>query len=139
MTRQERPIATVGALISNLQGDILLVKTHKWNGKYGIPGGKIELGETAEAALIREIAEETGLIIFDICFAAAIDSVFDQDFYRQSHFILLNYFCKTTQTEVCLNDEAEAYIWVAPEIALTLNLNEPTQIIVNKYLNANSN
>ncbi len=138
MTYQERPITTVGALIQNEQGRILLIKTHKWSHKYGIPGGKIEMGETAEAALIREIKEETGLSIYDIRFAAIIDSIFDKDFYRPRHFILLNYFCKTMQNDVILNEEAEEYLWINPELALEMDLNGPTQIIIKKYL-ANGN
>jgi len=59
---RDHPVATVGALISNPEGQILLVRTHKWGHTYGIPGGKIEKGETAVAALRREIREETGLV-----------------------------------------------------------------------------
>ena len=52
---RKRPVATVGALIEDDSGRFLMVRTHKWGHRWGIPGGKIERGEEAEAALRREI------------------------------------------------------------------------------------
>ena len=49
------PEPTVGAIIFNPDNKILLCKSHKWNNKYIIPGGHIELGTKMEAALKREI------------------------------------------------------------------------------------
>ncbi len=60
------PEITVGAVIFNSDNKILLCKSHKWNDKYIIPGGHIELGEKMETALKREILEETGLEIYII-------------------------------------------------------------------------
>jgi len=54
MKKQVYPEIGVGALISNKQGKILLVKSPKWFDKYTIPGGHVELGENLEVALIRD-------------------------------------------------------------------------------------
>ena len=57
--RQVYPEPTVGALIINSENKILLVKSHKWmNGKYSVPGGHVEIGESFEEAIIREVKEE---------------------------------------------------------------------------------
>ncbi|ADL12770.1 NUDIX hydrolase [Acetohalobium arabaticum DSM 5501] len=58
------PEPTVGAVIFNPDDEILLCKSNKWDNKYVIPGGHIELGERMEKALIREIKEEKGKLIF---------------------------------------------------------------------------
>ncbi len=56
------PEPTVGAIIFNPDNKILLCKSHKWNNKYVIPGGHIELGwKKMEEDFKREIFEETGL------------------------------------------------------------------------------
>ena len=44
-----RPIATVGALSTMAHGKVLMVRTHKWGNRWGIPGGKIERGESSTA------------------------------------------------------------------------------------------
>ncbi len=59
------PISTVGALIHDDAGRVLMIRTHKWNNRWGIPGGKIKRGESSVAALRREILEETALEIDD--------------------------------------------------------------------------
>ena len=53
MAEQQYPEPTVGALVFNAQGQLFLMRSHKWKGKYVIPGGHIELGETMVDALRR--------------------------------------------------------------------------------------
>lgn len=105
------PEPTVGAIIFNPEGKILLCKSHKWGNKYVIPGGHIELGERMEDALKREILEETGLDIYDIKLISLKESVYSDTFHEGKHFIFIDYMCKTDSSNVILNDEAEEYIW----------------------------
>src|SRR3954470_12806620 len=125
------PITTVGALIFNPAREVLMIRTHKWSDLWGIPGGKIKWGETAEAALHREIREETALEITNIQFAVVQDCIRSKEFYREAHFVLLNYTCDTNSTHVILNDEAEEFQWLPPQAALTLELNTPTRILLD--------
>ena len=45
MADQIFPEPTVGVFIFNQAGEILLLKSHKWPGKYVVPGGHVELGK----------------------------------------------------------------------------------------------
>jgi phosphoglycolate phosphatase len=124
----QHPIATVGALIYDEAGDVLMVRTHKWSNLWGIPGGKIKWGEPAEDALRREIKEETDLDIANIEFVLVQDCIHSKEFYRDAHFILLNYTCGCAgRPPVRLNEEAREYRWLKPAEALTLALNAPTR------------
>ena len=129
---QEFPITTVGALIFNPAREVLMIRTHKWSNLWGIPGGKIKWGETAEAALRREVREETNLDIANIQFAMAQDCIRSKEFFKEAHFVLLNYTCDSAGDGVILNDEAEEFVWLPPARALAeLDLNTPTRILID--------
>lgn len=131
-----RPIATVGALIYDGNGHILVVRTHKWGNRWGIPGGKIERGESSTAALQREILEETALTLTDIHFILVQDSIDSPEFLRPAHFILLNYLARATTTHVILNDEAQEFRWLTPTAALALDLNQATRHLITVALSS---
>jgi ADP-ribose pyrophosphatase YjhB (NUDIX family) len=134
--QEHTPIVTVGALIYDGQDQVLLVRTHKWSDLWGIPGGKIKWGEPSEGALAREIKEETNLEIADVKFVMVQDCIHSKEFYRDAHFILLNYTCRCVgSTEVTLNDEAREFRWVTLKEAMELPLNEPTQRLLLSQIN----
>ena len=125
------PIITVGALIFDSMDRVLMVRTHKWSNLWGIPGGKIKWGEPSEDALRREIAEETGLSISEIEFALVQDCIHSKEFYRDAHFVLLNYTCRCDgEPNVKLNDEAREFRWVTVGEALALPVNQPTRTLL---------
>jgi 8-oxo-dGTP diphosphatase len=61
----ERRIRCVGAVIFDDAGRLLLVRrAHEpGRGRWSVPGGRVEAGETDAQAVIREVAEETGLVV----------------------------------------------------------------------------
>lgn len=135
MTDQTFPEPTVGIFIFNPDGELLLTKTHKWRGKYGVPGGHIELGESALAAARREAKEETGLEILDLAFLCWQECVYDEQFWKPRHFIFIDFTAKTDHGEVVLNDEAEEFIWIDPQKALEdLNIDSYTAFSIRQFL-----
>ena len=129
------PLATVGALIFNEAGEVLMIRTHKWSNLWGIPGGKIKWGESSEDALRREIAEETGLAAVNIEFVLVQDCIHSKEFYRDAHFVLLNYTCDCAgQPHVILNEEAREARWVTMVEACRLPLNTPTRKLMEAVM-----
>jgi len=134
MAKQAYPEPTVGALILNPDGEVLLIRSHKWKDAYVMPGGHIELGERMEDALRREILEETGLEIEVVEFLGHQEFVYDEAFWKHRHFIFFDYVCKALSTDVTLNDEAQEYAWVSLEETPTILVEPYTRHAIEVYL-----
>ncbi len=135
---EARPVSTVGALIFNDKGQVLMIQTHKWSDLWGIPGGKIRHGESATDALVREIDEETSLKVENTRFVLVQDCINSGEFYRPAHFLLLNYTALAPGHQtVRLNEEAQNFSWVDPAEALSMDLNTPTRILLEAVIGGN--
>lgn len=135
MNKQQYPEPIVGALIFNQEGKIFLMTSPKWKGEYVIPGGHIELGETIDQALKREIKEETNLDVYGIKFIMLQEFVFGEEFHEKRHFIFLDHVCKTNDNEVILNKEGSSYVWVDIDEALKLSIEPYTRNVILEYKN----
>jgi nucleoside triphosphatase len=134
MPEQQYPESTVGALIFNREGKAFLMRSHKWRGGWVLPGGHVELGERMEDALRREVKEETNLDIRDIEFVCFQEFIYDDRFWKPSHFIFFDYACRTDSTDVKLNDEAQEYVWVTLEEAASLAAEHYTAVVIREYI-----
>lgn len=134
ITDSTHPEVTVGALILNSEGKLLLVKSHKWNDQFVIPGGHVEVGEKIEDAVKREVKEETGLEVYDIKFVVFYECIGDKNFYKEKHFIMFDYSCRTDSSVVTLNDEGQEYRWVAPSDKYNFPVEHYTQMTINEHL-----
>lgn len=130
----KRPLTTVGGLLRDAAGNVLLVRTHKWSNLWGIPGGKVEYGETLEAAFVRETREETGLEARNTRLVMVQEAVEHPEFHEPRHFVLINYVADTPgeRPAVTLNDEAEEWRWLSLAEAGSLPLNGPTRALLEK-------
>jgi len=134
MSKQRYPELVCGALIFNRYGKILLMKSHKWGGRYVIPGGHVEVGETIQDALKRELKEETGLNIYDIRFICLQEIIFDKEYWKKKHFVGFVFACKTRYAKVKLNYEAEEFVWVDLKNALKMPVASFTKGVIKEYL-----
>ncbi len=119
-TRTPRPAAPRPAAIAVLEheGKFLLVRRANPPdpGRWGFPGGKIEWGETAAQAAVRELAEETGIV------AQALGAFDCVDVIKQDtpdapghHYVLVAVACRYVSGEAVAADDAAAAKWVTPE------------------------
>jgi len=134
MSEQVYPEPTVGIFIFNQEGELLLLNSHKWPGRWVVPGGHVELGERVQQAAVREAKEETGLDVRDLRFLCWQEFIYDLSFWKRRHFIFFDYACRADSTVVRLNDEAEEAIWIEPEKALELPIDIYTRVSLLEYL-----
>ena len=124
-------MGTVGALIFNVRNEALMIRTHKWSNKWGIPGGKIKWCETAEAALRREIKEETAMTVEPVALAGHREVLIRDDDRRVSrHFVILCFAARWITGEPKLNEELAEARWLKPEELAGLNTTEGLAEIV---------
>jgi 8-oxo-dGTP diphosphatase len=92
----ERPLVGVGAFILR-DNQVLLVQRGREPaaGKWSVPGGLVELGESLQEAIAREVREEVGLEVQVRDLVVALDRVIlDQVGRIEYHYILLDFLCE---------------------------------------------
>jgi 8-oxo-dGTP diphosphatase len=91
-----QPIVGVGAVIMK-DGKVVLVKRRfePLAGQWSLPGGRLELGETLEAGLAREMLEETGLEVEVGPVVDVFDRILlDPERKVRYHYVLIDYLCR---------------------------------------------
>lgn len=111
-----RPVVGVGAVVIH-EGKVLLIRRGKepLKGSWIVPGGTVELGETLEQALVREIEEETGLAVEPRGLLAVFDRIQREDGRVRYHYVIVDYLCAYLGGELRAGSDAEAAAFVAPE------------------------
>ena len=132
-----RPLCTVGALVVNPNAEVLIVRTTKWRGTWGVPGGKLDWGESLQEALLREFREEVALDLQQVRFALLQEAILDSQFHVPAHFVLVNYFAFSASTQVVPNEEIVEWVWLPPEQALSFPLNNFTEKLVSDCIERN--
>jgi 8-oxo-dGTP diphosphatase len=111
----KKPIVGVGAII--LDGDQILLEKRKnspGKGKWSVPGGLVDLGETAEEAVIREVKEETGLEVYD---PRLVDVVSYISLGEKSavlyHYVIIDYLVTSKGGKPNAASDADDLKWVS--------------------------
>jgi nucleoside triphosphatase len=124
-----------GTIIRNQAGKLLLVTSPKWKGKWVIPGGHVEPGETIMESAIREAKEETGLSVKPVTILYFRELIDSPDFHRKAHFI--SFLCVLeADTDVVQLETRELrdYQWVLPEEALLLQMGGGLAESIQNYI-----
>lgn len=131
----KRPLVCVGALVRGpQQGEALylIARTTKWLGAWGVPGGKVEWGETLETATLREFREEVGLTLHSLEYVQTQEAVLSAEFHKPSHMLLFDFLARTESADVTPNEEIAEWAWVTLKQAAEYPLNSYTRTLVEK-------
>lgn len=110
----KQPVVGVGAVII-CDGKILLEKrkNEPGKGKWSIPGGLVELGESAKESAIREVREETSLEVEEPMLIDVVDNVTrDENGEIKYHFVIVDYFVKLKCGVPKASSDAAELEWV---------------------------
>ena len=127
-----RPMLAVGAVI--FDGDaVVLVQRAKapLAGHWTLPGGSVEVGETLAQAVVREVAEETGLIVT----AGDLVEVYEHvstadDGGILFHYVILDYLCHATGGQLSAGSDALAAAFVPVSEFDRYAVNEATRRVI---------
>lgn len=130
----ESPLVGVGAII--IQGDqVALVKRGHppLQGKWSIPGGVLEIGETLRKAAIREALEETGLTVEPGELLGVFERVLpDEQGRMKYHYVLIDFLCRPVAGKLIAGDDADEVGWFRREDLAPLQLARETEEVILK-------
>lgn len=111
------PAVAVGAFVMNREGRLLWIRRAKepGKGKLGLPGGFVDVGETAEEALRREVREEVNLELGSLEFLCTCANQYD---YGGVTYPVLDIFyagCTRSAESAAALDDVESFCWLKPE------------------------
>lgn len=120
------PRVGVGAVVFH-GGRVLLVKRGRppGVGRWSLPGGLVELGETTAEAACREVAEECGIAVRVAGVAGVVDRVIRDERGRiQYHYVLVDYLAYAESDAICAGTDAADVCWVPAEDLNALDITE---------------
>jgi 8-oxo-dGTP diphosphatase len=132
----ERPIVGVGAVIVKA-GRLLLVKRRyePLAGRWSIPGGTLELGETLETGVAREMREETGLEVEVGPVIEVFDRIIlDTDKRVRYHFVLVDYLCWPIGGLLQAGSDVDEAVMVDPASLDQFDLTEKAREVIARAL-----
>ncbi len=130
----DKPYVGVGAIIFR-ENKVLLIRrgSSPALGKWSIPGGLVELGESLDAAVRREILEEVGLEIKVIDLVAALDRViFDENGRIEYHYVLLDFLCESAKGDPLAATDADECIFIPIDELPSFDLTRGTEKVIRR-------
>ena len=131
-TYTQRTYLAVSAAIIR-DGKVLVVRRARKPalGIYTLPGGGVEIGETLMQAVIREVREETSLIVEPVALAGHREAIArDAQGRVERHFVILCFAARWLSGEPVLNEELDDARWLDPAELSALHTTEGLADIV---------
>ena len=131
-TYPTRPYLAVSAAIVR-DDRVLIVRRARTpaHGLYTLPGGGVELGETLEEAVIREVREETALDVAPVELVGFRQAIVRDTAGRiERHFVILPFAARLIGGEISLNEELAEAHWLLPSELAGLKTTEGLAAIV---------
>jgi 8-oxo-dGTP diphosphatase len=107
------PLVGVGAIIVSNGRVLLVCRGHEpLKGHWTLPGGVLEVGESLNEGVAREVKEETGLVVEPLELIELLDRIHREGDRVRFHYIIADYLCRVTGGELHAASDADAARWV---------------------------
>lgn len=106
------PIVAIGAVIVDA-GRVLLVRrgSEPLKGQWSLPGGALELGESLTDGLVREVREETGLVVEPVELIELLDRIHRDGERIRYHYVIADYLCRVAGGNLTAATDADEVRW----------------------------
>lgn len=131
----EAPIPAVGAIAFRGEDVLLIQRGHEpFKGRWTIPGGAIEVGETALEALVRETREEAGVEVNPVRLVATFDNIVRREKRVWFHYVILDYLVEWVSGDPTPGDGELDSRWVPLSHLDRLELTPQAEFAIRKGL-----
>ena len=125
----------MGALIFDEDRSLLLVERGRepLKGFWSLPGGVVETGETLAEGVMREVLEETGLIVEPVQVVEIFERIMrDAQGRAEYHYVLVDYICRVTGGALAAADDVSDVRWAPKQDLSGIRLTDGTLAVIEK-------
>ncbi len=136
-----RPVVGVGGVVID-EGRALLVRrgSEPLRGQWSIPGGSLELGETLQEGVARELLEETGLVVSVLDLIEVFDRIYVENGAEAAgekqkprfHYVIVDYVCERVSGQACAGSDVTEVAFAREDELAEFHLTELATRVLRK-------
>ncbi|MGB6482937.1 MAG: NUDIX hydrolase [Candidatus Acidiferrales bacterium] len=134
----ERPIIAVGGVVIH-DSQVLLIRRGQppLEGRWSIPGGILEIGETIAEGIERELKEETGIQVRVLDLIEIYENVLrDKENEPRYHFVILDYLCEFAEGTARPGGDVTEVVWTSEQQLGSLAVTGAAKRVIRKAFSA---
>ena len=133
----EAPVVAVAAAVLDEEGRILLIRraSEPGRGRWSLPGGVVGLGERLREAVVREVLEETGLLVEVLEPIDVVETIIrDEEGRVRFHYVIVDFLARPLSGELRASSDALEARWVSLDEALSMDITNTLRRFLQRHM-----